>query len=127
MGRARRLLRGRSSGALDASGQRALLSAAGALEFVATVLALERQIIPPTINLHVPDPECDLDYVASGARSGVTLAAVMGNPSGWISPGSAPPRTYSVVLPSKCSLSASASPRVWWTTPSRWLGGAYSV
>jgi hypothetical protein len=31
---------------------------------------------------------------------------------------------YSVVIPSKCSLSASASARVWWTTPSRWLGGA---
>ena len=56
-----------------------LLGAAGALEFVATVLALERQIIPPTINLHVSDPECDLDYVAGGARSGVELAAVMSN------------------------------------------------
>jgi hypothetical protein len=32
--------------------------------------------------------------------------------------------TYSVVLPSKCSWSASASWRVWWTTPSRWFGGA---
>jgi 3-oxoacyl-[acyl-carrier-protein] synthase II len=56
-----------------------LLGAAGALEFVATVLALERQIIPPTINLHVPDPECDLDYVANVARSGVELAAAMSN------------------------------------------------
>jgi beta-ketoacyl-acyl-carrier-protein synthase II len=56
-----------------------LLGAAGALEFVATVLALERQIIPPTINLHVPDPECDLDYVAGGARTSVKLAAVMSN------------------------------------------------
>lgn len=56
-----------------------LLGAAGALEFVATVLALERKVIPPTINLQVPDPECDLDYVASGARSGVRLAAVMSN------------------------------------------------
>ena len=46
-----------------------LLGAAGALEFVAAVLALERQIIPPTINLQVPDPECDLDYVSGGARS----------------------------------------------------------
>jgi 3-oxoacyl-[acyl-carrier-protein] synthase II len=43
------------------------------------VLALERKIIPPTINLDVPDPECDLDYVASGARSGVKLAAAMSN------------------------------------------------
>ncbi len=31
--------------------------------------------------------------------------------------------SYSIVLPSKCSLSASASSRVWWTTPSRWFGG----
>jgi 3-oxoacyl-[acyl-carrier-protein] synthase II len=35
-----------------------LLGAAGALEFVATVLALERRLLPPTINLRVPDPEC---------------------------------------------------------------------
>jgi 3-oxoacyl-[acyl-carrier-protein] synthase II len=56
-----------------------LLGAAGALEFVASVLALERQVIPPTINLHAPDPECDLDYVAGGARSGVKLAAAMSN------------------------------------------------
>ena len=56
-----------------------LLGAAGALEFVAAVLALERRIIPPTINLRVPDPECDLDYVSGGARHGVELAAVMSN------------------------------------------------
>jgi len=56
-----------------------LLGAAGALEFVAAVLALERQIIPPTINLQVPDPECDLDYVPCKARTGVDLSAVMSN------------------------------------------------
>ena len=56
-----------------------LLGAAGAIEFVAAVLALERQIIPPTINLHVPDPECDLDYVPCKARTGAELAAVMSN------------------------------------------------
>jgi 3-oxoacyl-[acyl-carrier-protein] synthase II len=56
-----------------------LLGAAGALEFVAAVLALERQIIPPTINLHVPDPECDLDYVPGKARTGVDLDAAMSN------------------------------------------------
>ena len=56
-----------------------LLGAAGALEFVTSVLALERQVIPPTINLHVPDPECDLDYVPGKARTGVELAAVMSN------------------------------------------------
>jgi 3-oxoacyl-(acyl-carrier-protein) synthase len=56
-----------------------LLGAAGALEFVASVLALERQVIPPTINLNLPDPECDLDYVPGAARPGVDLAAVMSN------------------------------------------------
>jgi 3-oxoacyl-[acyl-carrier-protein] synthase II len=45
-----------------------LLGAAGALEFIATLLALEREIAPPTINLRVPDPECDLDYVPLEAR-----------------------------------------------------------
>jgi 3-oxoacyl-[acyl-carrier-protein] synthase II len=56
-----------------------LLGAAGALEFMAAVLALERQVIPPTINLHMPDPECDLDYVPGNARTGVEVAAVMSN------------------------------------------------
>jgi 3-oxoacyl-[acyl-carrier-protein] synthase II len=56
-----------------------LLGAAGALEFVAAVLVLERQIIPPTINLVAPDPECDLDYVPCTARTDVDLSAVMSN------------------------------------------------
>jgi 3-oxoacyl-[acyl-carrier-protein] synthase II len=56
-----------------------LLGAAGALEFVITVLALERGIVPPTMHLSVPDPECDLDYVSGGARSDVTLRAAMSN------------------------------------------------
>lgn len=56
-----------------------LLGAAGALEFLAALLTLERQIIPPTINLRVPDPECDLDYVPGIARTGAGLTAVMSN------------------------------------------------
>jgi 3-oxoacyl-[acyl-carrier-protein] synthase II len=40
-----------------------LLGASGGVEFVATALALRDQIVPPTINLEDPDPECDLDYV----------------------------------------------------------------
>ncbi|HEX7084426.1 MAG TPA: beta-ketoacyl-ACP synthase II [Gaiellaceae bacterium] len=44
------------------------LGAAGAVEAVFTVLALERGILPPTINQEMPDPECDLDYVPNEAR-----------------------------------------------------------
>ncbi len=45
-----------------------LLGAAGAIEFLACCMALEDQIIPPTINYKAPDPECDLDYVPNQAR-----------------------------------------------------------
>ena len=45
-----------------------LLGAAGGVEAVYTVLALRDQVAPPTINLHTPDPACDLDYVPNNAR-----------------------------------------------------------
>lgn len=45
-----------------------LIGAAGSVELIATVLAMERGVIPPTINYEVPDPECDLDYVPNQAR-----------------------------------------------------------
>ncbi len=45
-----------------------LLGGAGGIESVFTVLALHHQRVPPTINLHNPDPECDLDYCAHTAR-----------------------------------------------------------
>ncbi|MGZ5034483.1 MAG: beta-ketoacyl-[acyl-carrier-protein] synthase family protein [Usitatibacter sp.] len=54
-----------------------LLGAAGALEFVASVLAMQHRTIPPTLHLRVPDPECDLDYVAQGARRGIDMGAVL--------------------------------------------------
>ncbi|MFG1667452.1 beta-ketoacyl-[acyl-carrier-protein] synthase family protein [Streptomyces sp. Y7] len=45
------------------------LGAIGAIEVVACVLALARQVVPPTANYETPDPECDLDYVPRTARS----------------------------------------------------------
>lgn len=44
------------------------LGAAGAVEAVISILAIREGILPPTINLHHPDPECDLDYVPNEAR-----------------------------------------------------------
>ncbi|HUZ46089.1 MAG TPA: beta-ketoacyl-ACP synthase II [Terriglobia bacterium] len=45
-----------------------MMGATGAAELVATVMALERGVIPPTANYTQPDPECDLDYVPNQAR-----------------------------------------------------------
>ncbi len=46
-----------------------LLGAAGGIEACFTALALKEEIVPPTINLSNPDPECDLDYTANTARN----------------------------------------------------------
>lgn len=56
-----------------------LLGAAGALEFVISVLSLGRGIVPPTRHLNISDPACDLDYVPDRARTGLSLRAVMSN------------------------------------------------
>lgn len=56
-----------------------LLGAAGAIELAAAILAMQRGLVPPTLNLRVPDPECDLDYVAEGARRSDGLTAVLSN------------------------------------------------
>lgn len=45
-----------------------MLGAAGGVEAIALVKSLQEGIIPPTINLTQPDPDCDLDYVSEGAR-----------------------------------------------------------
>ena len=45
-----------------------MLGAAGAVELIASALALESGVLPPTIGLTCPDPDCDLDYVPNIAR-----------------------------------------------------------
>jgi nodulation protein E len=52
------------------------LGAAGALELVATVMAIRDGILPPTMNYLEPDPDCDLDYVPNEARRMPVRAAL---------------------------------------------------
>jgi len=56
-----------------------LLGAAGALELVASVMAMRAATLPPTMHLHMEDPECDLDYVPLVARRVAQVRAVMSN------------------------------------------------
>ena len=53
-----------------------LLGAAGGVEFAACCLAIECNIIPPTINYEHPDPDCDLDYVPNQARKAKVNIAI---------------------------------------------------
>jgi 3-oxoacyl-[acyl-carrier-protein] synthase II len=59
-----------------------LLGAAGVVEGVLSILALRDQVAPPTINLHHPDPECDLDYVPHTARP-MTIDVAVSNSFGF--------------------------------------------
>jgi 3-oxoacyl-[acyl-carrier-protein] synthase II len=74
---------GAAAGALSVSSTKSmhghLLGAAGALELAATVLAIERRVLPPTMHLMHADPECDLDYVPGRARPVDRLTAAMSN------------------------------------------------
>jgi 3-oxoacyl-[acyl-carrier-protein] synthase II len=54
-----------------------LLGAAGAISAVHCVLAIRDGVVPPTINLQTPDPECDLDYVPNEARQMPVHAAMV--------------------------------------------------
>jgi 3-oxoacyl-[acyl-carrier-protein] synthase II len=53
-----------------------LLGAAGGVEAVFTIQAMRDSILPPTINLETPDPDCDLDYVANKARKSDIRVAI---------------------------------------------------
>jgi 3-oxoacyl-[acyl-carrier-protein] synthase II len=59
-----------------------LTGAAGAVEAVATIMALKHGLIPPTINYETPDPACDLDYVPNVARP-APLQIAMSNSFGF--------------------------------------------
>lgn len=59
-----------------------LLAAAGAVEFVATVMSVYTGKLPPTINYEEPDPECPLDYVTKGVES-IDLKVAMSNSFGF--------------------------------------------
>jgi len=58
------------------------LGAAGALEAITTIRAMQEGVLPPTINLDQPDPECDLDYVPLTARE-VPIAVALSNSFGF--------------------------------------------
>jgi len=59
-----------------------LLGAAGAVEALFSILAIRDQVLPPTINLDSPDPECDLDYVPNVARD-AQITTVISNSFGF--------------------------------------------
>ena len=59
-----------------------MLGAAGAVEMALCVKAIECNIVPPTINLENPDPECDLDYVPNAARE-MEVTAIVNNSFGF--------------------------------------------
>lgn len=56
-----------------------LMGAAGAIEAIICTLAIDRSVIPPTINYEEPDPECDLDYVPNTARKQEVKVALSNN------------------------------------------------
>src|SRR5246500_4410170 len=59
-----------------------LLGAAGVVEAIFSLLAIRDGIVPPTINLHKPDPDCDLDYVPNTARK-MKVDVVLSNSFGF--------------------------------------------
>ena len=52
------------------------IGAAGAIELIASILAIDKGMVPPTINQEEPDPQCDLDYVPNEPREHVVNEAI---------------------------------------------------
>ena len=59
-----------------------LLGAAGGIEAIFSVLAIQDQVAPPTINLLNQDPECDLDFIPNNARE-MKIDTVLSNSFGF--------------------------------------------
>jgi 3-oxoacyl-[acyl-carrier-protein] synthase II len=59
-----------------------LLGAAGGIEYIACVMALQEGVLPPTINQETPDPDCDLDYIPNRKRA-VPVQACLSNSLGF--------------------------------------------
>lgn len=59
-----------------------MLGAAGAVEMTACILAMQNDLVPPTINLEAPDPQCDLDYAPNKARE-MKVNAIVNNSFGF--------------------------------------------
>jgi 3-oxoacyl-[acyl-carrier-protein] synthase II len=55
------------------------LGGSGAIEAIISVLAVQRNVVPPTINYEVPDPECDLDYIPNESRDTKVDVALSNN------------------------------------------------
>jgi 3-oxoacyl-[acyl-carrier-protein] synthase II len=55
------------------------LGASGAIEAITSIFAVQRDVVPPTINYEYPDPTCDLDYIPNESRDWTTNVALSNN------------------------------------------------
>ena len=60
-----------------------LIAAGGAVELMIAILAMRKDVLPPTTNYETPDPHCDLDYVPNHAREKVGMRHVLCNSFGF--------------------------------------------
>jgi 3-oxoacyl-[acyl-carrier-protein] synthase II len=60
-----------------------LIAAGGVVEIIIAVQAMRKGVLPPTMNLHNPDPACDLDYIPNAAREKTGIRHVASNSFGF--------------------------------------------